>query len=607
MEDPRVLAESIHGEDDSSLGDDPEGNHPEENHPDPTLPSISRDEAESLIDRADATLSSSRPFDKSYYSLFGKRSLDAIVEVLKDPSVCELDRVWMCDGLSHEAFTQYLSASSHGSLRLRLLQIARDIVAALFPKIPRYIERSTAWVDTGDRKYDLETRQFLIVQKPQMKEENNFIVRLYSMINTFLDHLKIPDPTSAYRTILLNNFAIDIVQLLTLRIEQHYDENSSGALVFREVVERLEHFHEELGSHFPGFLALHSIGYVDSQLVKFPHAKDFFLSAAEPLSDDATLQKQFGEIVRLSLEKRVGRFPRDSSGNFVPEKPPIVTYGDRYFPDFMRRAQSIAIARIGLDPALPFTDPELVTRSNGSQFLKHYGSDGSIELYLDRHTGELCFVGTNIPLPESCLVASSEYDGFYPVLKTLVYRHLLRYLEEEATRSMTDHFFPEHSGLDGGSGDVVGSTEDLVDSTGDLEDPTLALREALEVAEIFPELSSQGDNGHVRDGQAASDTAHCASDLLDSDGDPLVQPVGAFCTASDLRSLHPRQVYRVLDSLLGKPRKGRHFVYNDDDGRAFPLPHHISDTDINSHILSDLLKRFRITREQFFRALGRKR
>ena len=65
-------------------------------HPDPRLPVIERDLAESLIAKADSDLFVQRPFHPSHYNLFGKSSLEGIVDVLSDASVAELDRVWLC-------------------------------------------------------------------------------------------------------------------------------------------------------------------------------------------------------------------------------------------------------------------------------------------------------------------------------------------------------------------------------------------------------------------------------------------------------------------------------------------------------------------------------
>jgi len=228
--------------------------------------------------------------------------------------------------------------------------------------------------------------------------------------------------------------------------------------------------------------------------------------------------------------------------------------GKRYVKVDGFRFNSSCIVRLLLGPGAKYVTPRLTVNDVGNHNMEHSLWHDSVELYLDRFSGELCYCLTNLPIRPSL----KKRD--YLLIQGAVFDLL------------SDHF----------NGRAITPIQSVIKDT----------RECL-----------ANGTGSSSDNAAADSTLSAAGEEKSDTGDSAVADEGTgktFEIFRRMRGIKGNRVFTALTGLLDKPVRinGSHHIFRGRNGKTYPIALH-GDDQVGLGLLKKCLKMWELPPEDF--------
>lgn len=361
------------------------------------------------------------PFNSK--KLFGPVCVNELYAIANDQDMLEVDSMVYRGELTLPEAQEYtLVLPEYDILRRKIDHLAKKLVAELVARgsLRAAVQKS---VPTA------------FFRRPSAKlfQPGRAVNELFSEMTEFVTSQNVAG--NNYRNTRINSLLNRAIEYFSEALTQElakreYDDND------REVI-KTHFFHHwdkralsEMSERFPGRILTDVRAHLQQTVQRYKTNFDSLVRAHEvqvgALSDNQlqiSNEKMFGEIAQLAQIQKIER-KRVKLGECTVDVEAGKLLRSRSF-----KEQSICIVRLNLDISKKHFRPQIRYAGGDAEEIvpQHQLSEASVELYLDRSTGELCYILTHIPASDSF----SKHD--YLMLKHAVYSVLNEYLEEKVT------------------------------------------------------------------------------------------------------------------------------------------------------------------------------
>lgn len=520
-------------------------------------------------DEAIALMSEELPVPGFADPLLGRGNMRALKTTLDNEELMETDLLLATGGLSLHEFDEYVMQIPELSTDVRkaLHKIAEQMFEELQIKIPRYIEQN--FNRHGDMKMSTDTGLVKL------------IIGIESIMTSQMRHL------AALRNALVRETRNYLYQLLSTEVMIYAEDCSEmrKELIFRMLEELTNAFRATYNIDFPGHVIKVTLG---NSLNVIDKNKDTFGGIIETIGrPDDTLgnlktqtDAQFERAQELSLFRKVDDIT-NQIGNTGAE---VCLYTLGKTPLHSERVVLLCNAVIKLDPSQTYHPPKIVNTDEGGGTVEHFTSGGSFEIDIDRQTGELTFIHTNMPI-SGLFKKAEDYYKF----KRMIYTMILQNLE-----SKEDDIEEYLVGL---------SERDKMQLNKIRQEAAAAAKQVFDAKfkQLLTEEERTEQEWHAQfPGDVAEKVEERVAETSGSQSEENEEPTPKLCTKF-LRGLNGREVKSALTRLLGSPISitGSHNKFRCRDGGTYPIPIHDSQ-EVNIGILLRSLKRYGIPLTEFY-------
>ncbi len=358
--------------------------------------------------------------------LFGAECVNNLYGIANDPAMLQIDAMVYKGELTLAEGQEYtLVLPEYDVLQKKIDNLAKKIVADL---VQKKILRATVQKSVPGTFSGRQGGKLFVPCGP--------LNSLFSDMALFISSQHVEGNT--YRNTRINLLLDKAIEYFTEALmreisKKEYDDKD------REVISEYFFLHwdritlQATGHHFLGGILMDMREHVKGTTKSYRGNFDSFLQAYQDQAlpkriDDDQLQrengKMFEDAAELAQIQKIG-FKRVKLGRCTLDIEAGKLLRSRIF-----KENSLCIVRVNMDMAQRYFKPQIgyAPGGDGNEMVaQHRLSPASIEFYLDRSTGELCYILTHIPASDSF----SKHD--YLLLKHAVYSTLVRYLEEKAT------------------------------------------------------------------------------------------------------------------------------------------------------------------------------
>lgn len=557
-----------------------------------------------LSQRPAAKFIENHPFAKT----FGVNAATKIFDLVEEDAILDVDSM-VLQGFfgSKEEVTEYLR------IMPQFCELAKKIMQTVFDIVEEITqERIDNWIQTSVEKaerasgYTREQREVatltrILASRQQATQPAQSQSRPQGPIDIQgLVRSSIPVAAQRIKIDTGPGFKVAAKTLLETRLARAFVEAKNVVAILKvkgdtyrnAVAEDIAHLIEE-------FLAVRIIRALENPKYK-PHQRNIIVLIFDQLNKQfkAQFDIMFIGVSLLNVMnsvKDVNRSNEETMGSFIDaakqednEDIPIDTlrewaefhtfkpqsiqvgdaelqiYGDKYETN---KTSVICYGRLVLDKTKPIRDPEKVMLDGGKRTrMSFFENKGCIDFQLDRNTGELVLVATNIQLN-----AFAMNDADYGVLKRKFYYEVANYVLGR------EPDLPEYL--------AASSISEAVNSA-----PSMIEDVAEEVRHVYVPYKKP---------EAA------VSEQAPELPNPQAIPPEERKQYKPLGSLSSRRIVQAFTRLLGEPvsGKGSHLVFTAKDNvtrRSLPLGHPV---EISYKILLSFLRQLQVTPDEFIAAL----